>query len=301
MTDLFSTLVVGVDDSEPSKAAVRYAARLAREHRGTLVLCHCVNWTSVVAPLEVGVPFDPTSIIDFMKEQGAALLLVAAAAAQNDGVVARRVLAEGEPAEALMAAAKEAGGSVVVMGTHGRRGLGRAVTGSTTEAVLRASDLPVLTLREEPPALPGERALGRVLVAVDDSEPSDAAVQLALRLPPEDRRHLGFVSVVDVDRVLGSSRYSNPAIRDELCAAATRTIDAAVDAARAAGVEADASILEGHAGDVVLAAAREDRADLIVMGSHGRRGLRRFFLGSVAESVVRNAAVAVLVVRAAPS
>jgi nucleotide-binding universal stress UspA family protein len=74
-------------------------------------------------------------------------------------------------------------------------------------------------------------------------------------------------------------------------------VDAAVGRMRAGGVEANAEVARGYAPDLILEVAARHRGDLIVMGSHGRSGLRRLFLGSVAESVLRSSPVPVLIVR----
>jgi len=300
MNSLFSTILVGVDDSEPAKHAVALGARLAREHDGRLILCNSVNWLPLVAQVESAGPMDPNPLIDGMKEQGDALLRDACEAAKRFGVVAQRRALEGEPVDAIVGIAHEEHAGVIVMGTHGRRGLGRLVIGSTTEAVLRASHIPVLTVRESTKtADAAHRCFERIFVAIDDSEPSDAAIETVLDLPAEDRRHVTFTSVADLDSVIGSRGYYYAKIRDVLRERAQCIVDQALDSARSKGVDVGGCVIEGTADHELLAAARKDNADLIVMGSHGRRGLQRFFLGSVAEKIVRSAPIPVLVVRSA--
>jgi nucleotide-binding universal stress UspA family protein len=77
-------------------------------------------------------------------------------------------------------------------------------------------------------------------------------------------------------------------------------LERAVERARKAGVEAAPRLLRGHgehSSDVIASAIRESGADLLVVGSHGRRGVRRLFLGSVAENLVRKVSISVLMVR----
>ena len=301
MNDLFSIILVGVDDSEPAKHAIELGIRLAHERNGTVVFCNAVNWLPLVARAESAAAFDPNLLIEGMKEQGNALLDDACQRAAQSGVAARKRMVEGDPVEGLIGVARDERVRLIVLGTHGRRGLGRLVLGSTTEGVLRAGDIPVLTVRERATLAPqGRRCFERVLVALDDSEPSDAAAQLALELPPEDRRSLVFVSVADIDSVIGPRGYYHAAsIREILRERAEAVVDRALESAAAKGVEARGRVVEGTTWEAILALAGEEQADLIVVGSHGRRGLQRFFLGSVAEHVVRTAAVPVLVVRSA--
>jgi nucleotide-binding universal stress UspA family protein len=307
---LFSRIIVGVDDSQPSKDAVVLAARLAREHDGRLILYHSVNCRLPVARLEsTGAMVDPAPIVPGLVQQGKALLIEGAQIAKRFGIEAEQRMVEGEPAECLVQLAGEVQCRLVVMGTHGRHGLERLWLGSnglerlwlgsTTEAVLRLSTIPVLTVR------PGERiadltrrCFERIIVGIDDSEPSDAATRTVLKLPAEDRRQVLFYGIADETLVGGWAPYSAGLI-DALHKEAQQVVDKALALARADDVSAEGRVVDGMPSDALIAAAQERRADLIVLGSHGRRGVQRFFLGSVAESVVRTGPVPVLVVRTA--
>jgi nucleotide-binding universal stress UspA family protein len=297
-SSLYSRIIVGVDDSEPSKEAVALAARLASEHGGALVLVHSVDWLPLIAELESsGAIVDPTPVVDGLKEQGRALLAQAAAAAKRSGIEAKRCAMEGDPAENLLREATASECSLIVLGTHGRRGVGRLLIGSTTEAVLRGSDLPVLTIRPgETTAAGTRRCFERVVVGIDDSEPSDAAVATVCALPAGELRRVVFCSVAGVAIVIGDRTYHEAAM-DDFNKEAQRVVERAVAAARAHGIAAEGRVLDGNTEHAVIAAAVQEQADLIVLGSHGRRGMRRFFLGSVAEAIVRTAPVPVLVVR----
>ena len=300
MSSLFSRIVVGLDESEPATVAVALAARLAREHDGQLFLCHSVDWLPVISELVAsGATIDTEPIVTELKQAGNALLERAAKTAQQIGVEAHRCATEGDPAESVLRLAAEHACTVIVMGTHGRRGLKRLALGSTAEGVLRGSTIPVLTVRPDTArAADGRRCFERIVVGVDDSEPSDAAIRTVLALPPEDCRELAFCSVVNVEHVpIGHSAYST-SVHSGFHGRARDLARRAADMARLQGLAAEAKVVEGNPDAALIALARELRADLIVVGSHGRRGLQRFFLGSVAERLVRTAPVPVLVVRA---
>jgi nucleotide-binding universal stress UspA family protein len=125
----------------------------------------------------------------------------------------------------------------------------------------------------------------RILVAVDGSEPSNAAIGYAVRLARATSARLIFCHAVE--------RNDLAARRD-----GHDLMDAAVDEARAAGLDADLDLTAGSPVDAILAAARARAADLIVMGTHGRTGKELLALGSVAERVVRAARCPVLTVHA---
>jgi nucleotide-binding universal stress UspA family protein len=298
-TNLFSRIVVGVDASDPSKDAVTYAARLARDHGGRLLLCSAVNWIPVMGDASsAGVITDAQAIIDGLKEEADELLARALDVAKRLGVEAERYDPEGNPPDEILTLAEEHDATLIVMGTHARRGLARMFLGSTTDAVLRGSTIPVLTLRSDPaPGHEADRCLHRVLVAVDDSPPSDAALAAAYALPADDRRDFFVYSVVEIEAPSGLRAAA--AYERERRHEAHLTIQRAISSARSHGIEIQGCAVDGRPAEVIVDAARVRNVDLIVVGSHGRRGLRRLFLGSVAEHIVRNAAVPTLVIRTA--
>ena len=137
-----------------------------------------------------------------------------------------------------------------------------------------------------------------ILVPIDGSPPSDAGVALATALAKEYGGHLVFVNVVDLVALTTSSDYAaidTGAIVDEVEDVGHELADKAAAAARAQGIEASGRVLEGPVVDGLLDAVRDCGATLIVIGSHGRGGLARAFLGSITEDLLRHAPVPMLV------
>lgn len=297
----FDRILASVDDSPPAWAATTLAARVAREYGGSLLLVNSVNWVPLVAEVaSSGAVFDPTEIIDGMKLQASELLAQLAELAKTEGIDAERRVIEGRAPEAVPKLADEEGCGVIFTGTHGREGLGRLFLGSTAEGLLRASNIPVLVVRSAAETAPASRpCFERILVAVDDSEPADAAVHKALRIPRTRDTSIVFCSVLDIDGGVAARGFSYAELYSDLMAQTRDTLDRAVERAVGDGTAPETLIVEGSPAEALIATAREQRADLIVIGSHGRRGVRRLFLGSVAESVVRGATTPVMVVRTA--
>lgn len=139
-----------------------------------------------------------------------------------------------------------------------------------------------------------------IIVPIDGSDFSLQAVDLAASLAKEQGADCTVFTVVDI-----IPAASLAAATPDLVNAWLKTLDeqaqiavnAAVGRMRVKGVEANAEVAKGFAPDVILEVAARHRGDLIVMGSHGRSGLRRLFLGSVAESVLRSSPIPVLIVR----
>ena len=204
------------------------------------------------------------------------------------------------PVSGILGAARKHGCDLVILGTHARQIIPQAFLGSTTVGVLRLCEIPVLTVRAVTPKKPN--VLGTALVAVDDSEPSDAAVRYASHLKDAVGTQLVICSAVDANSVFLSSAESgfDPiAVIDDMKAGARSAIERALAGASLTLPPDALEIVEGEAVQAILQTAERRNADLIVMGSHGRRGVRRFVLGSVAEHVIRRSTLPVLVVRAA--
>lgn len=285
MSNVFSRILVGIDGSDASNEAATLAARLACEQRSHLIFCHSVNWAPVLADMvSSGTMFGAAPIVDDLKQAGEELLDRARDTAMRVGVEAETRMVENEPAQRILELATDEKCSLIVMGTHGRQGLQRLVLGSITEAVLRESTIPVLTVHAGMKhAETSHRCFESIVVGIDESEPSDAAIQTVLELPANERRRVLFCSAADI---------SNDA-RER----AQRVLGKAIGLARARDISVRGLVISGTPHEALLIVAQQEGADIIVLGSHGRRGFQRLFLGSVAESIVRTAPLPVLVVR----
>jgi nucleotide-binding universal stress UspA family protein len=142
----------------------------------------------------------------------------------------------------------------------------------------------------------------RILVPVDGSATSGAGLRQAISLAKDQRAKVKLLHVVDEFRVFTTpdGGLNAGAIVSALKRGGQQLLARAARAAAARGVKPEAAMVEnlsGRVADVVVDQAKRWRADLIVMGTHGRRGMNRALLGSDAELVVRAAPVPVLLVR----
>jgi nucleotide-binding universal stress UspA family protein len=139
----------------------------------------------------------------------------------------------------------------------------------------------------------------RILVPLVGSACAQQALEIAMSLAKAEHAELEICSVVDPIVVCGTMPPSpglDLLLRD-LEIEARRLVTTAVQGAHVAGIEASGETIMGAPFDKILEVANQVKADAIVMGTHGRTGLRRLFLGSVAESVLRAAPCPVIVVR----
>ena len=135
----------------------------------------------------------------------------------------------------------------------------------------------------------------KIVLATDGSAASESASDQAIDLAAQTGACLLVVSVLARSSRSAEAAAAPPVAdsRDQLTARA----QAIVALARAAGVDATFLVWDGEPGDAIVAAADSENADLIVVGSHGRSGVSRFFIGSVSDYVVRHAHCPVMVVR----
>ena len=211
------------------------------------------------------------------------------------GAHANGVVAEGlEPVDGILRVAAARSPDLIVIGSHGRGAVGSFVLGSTARSLAQISPVPVLVVRE---LRSGPR---RVLVAVDGSEASHAALTTFARLP--------FVPDAEVEllHVLPAREWSDTSVDDKELAglrqAQERTESAAGEkilsaSARALpkGMAFRAATDRGRVSDTIRAHADAMDADLIVLGTRGLSGPRRPFWGSTAENVIAGGRRSVLV------
>jgi nucleotide-binding universal stress UspA family protein len=141
----------------------------------------------------------------------------------------------------------------------------------------------------------------RIMVAVDGSDTAQRGLQEAIKLAKDQKARLAIVHVIDIVVVSGAEDFSETYI-DSMRDYARNTLEQARQAAQAAGVETEVQSPEiftsgFHVADKIAQLAGDWKADLLVVGTHGRRGVNRLLLGSVAERVVRVAPCPLLLIR----
>ena len=142
----------------------------------------------------------------------------------------------------------------------------------------------------------------RIIVAVDGSSTSTRALRAAINLAIDQHAQLTIAHVVDLVADNVDSPYDLTDYEASLRRSGEQVLKRATAMARKAGVEAKPRLLEvqqvsDRSADEVVRAAKQWKADLIVIGTHGRRGVSHLLLGSMAESVVRIAPTPVLLIR----
>ena len=279
--------LVAVDDSQASQRAVSYAVSKAHRDEWPLVFVHVFETADHRDERDA----NPPSI-------NAALQ-----SAANGGVSADALILHGKPRQEIIAAALDMDPRFIFVGTSGLTGLDRWLLGSVAADVVRHSDTPVIVV--PPVAYPpteGEPLFSRMLVPIDPEAKETSPVSSAIALAAGTQRHIVFCAVVDEDHLLRVAAqvdggWALGGLIADARSGAQRTIDAAVARARANEVTAEGFVGSGEPVDTICKLADQKSATAIVMGTHGRQGVSRIFLGSTTQGVLAASRVPVVTFR----
>jgi len=188
---------------------------------------------------------------------------------------------------------------LIVMGTHGRHGLGYLFLGSVSEEITRFAHCPVYTVREQKIAKPIEK-LNRILVPVDFSDHSKKALAYAKVFCKEYDAKLEILHIIE-DRIhpalYATGKASIFDLIPDIKEKSSKMISDMVQEVQGPEVEVKIKIAEGVAAREILKYAEQNKIDLIIISTHGRSGLNHFLLGSVAEKIVRRSICPVFTVK----
>lgn len=286
-------VLVGVDGSAASKAAVQWAVRDAALHNRAITLVHVV--VPVVHTAAVSPEFAfPAEYFRWQEDTAAELLADARAAIEDSSDEAKSltvhsVVLHGGAVATLVDLSKDS--DMVVIGSRGQGAFSRALLGSVSTGLIHHAHCPVAVIREDAPAVPADAP---VLVGIDGSPASMSATEIAY--DEASRRGVGLVALhawrdittvyelpgLDVEQLGEDARL---ALSERLSGFDERYPDVAVR--RVVVCDQPARQLAEHAKD----------AQLVVLGSHGRGGFAGMLLGSVSSAVVHAVKTPTIVAR----
>ena len=303
-----ATILLPLDGSELSEAAVPYAVELARLMRARLVLLRVLEET---APVFDTVCRDMIVIDERnarVELQSPAMLTPVITRLSDAGLQPRAVVRLGDPSEEILAEADHQPQPTIVMTSHGRGGLGRVVTGSVATRVLRHASCPVLIVRPASPlAAPAPVHLRRLVVPLDGSPLSERALPLAEAIAQAAGAALKLVRVAETTRDEMpddiASRHILPADRATLRRFTrkedrVRTYLRAVSGRlRRAGIEVSWEALSGDPAHQLQEMLAREKPDLVVMTTHGHGAVARWWFGSVADELLTSTHTPILLIR----
>jgi nucleotide-binding universal stress UspA family protein len=277
----FPKILVCTDGSPDSEGAITAALNLAKTTGSTLYLLEVLFYLAgyeLQAPDTLAPPMVNLELMQAQETAAKERLEAWKAEAAGEGVLLTPRVRSGASAyEGILEEAGELRPDLIIMGRHGYTGLTRLLMGSVTARVIGHSPCNVLVVPREVPL-----SFKRLLVASDGSPFSEAAWTEALSLAKTMGSELLGVSVAASDRDIP---------------AATQVVRGLEESASQQGIALDTMIPLGRPEEGIVKAADFKAASLIIVGSHGRTGLKRLLMGSVAERVIGDAKCPVLVVK----
>jgi nucleotide-binding universal stress UspA family protein len=297
------SILCPTDFSEFSRRALEHAVALARTHGAELSVLHVSPFMVVMARdlpyVPSGLPLDAATRARLLAD-----LEAATAPARAAGLTPQLVLVEGDPSDEILKQAGKAAADLVVMGTHGRRGLDGLVLGSVARRVVQKAGCAVLTvpLRPDGAAAPVP-SYEHVLCAVDLGR-SEETLAAAFSFAHAARARLTLLYVLEgVPQLEAAVRMDGmdwPGFRDRLEKSARQNLRDAASAAVCRGGDGamwDEMVASGKPYREILEIANAKGISLIVMGIHGQSAIQRMFFGSTTLHVVQQARCPVLTVR----
>lgn len=310
---MYRNILVPLDGSPFAEQAVPWALNLARHSGGSVTL------------VRVHVPLAPAFAqglppYDYQLEAGAhaqAREYIEGIARRDEagGVIKiEPVICQGPVVDTLCNYAREHAIDLVVLSTHGRGPLARFWLGSVADELLRKMPMPVLAIRPESDTKPVAPEIAHVLVALDGSPLSEAALEPAMTLGIAGNAEYTLVRVMapSASRVASFPELGATLLDEELVRRlrameeaereeAEAYLEAAARCFKNRGLRAHTHLLTGEQPAVsILDEARDLDVDVIALASHGRGGVARLFLGSVADKVLRGSTKPVLLCHPAP-
>ena len=252
-------------------------------------------------------PFAPTVVEEIMARTRAAINS-ACERLKSVGLPAEPRVVSGDPRTMLIEEAKELSSDLIVVGAHSAAGIAGFLLGSVAKAVIRTAHCSVEVARHMH-RTPGHHPGMKILLAVDESEYSTAAAKSLAARPWPAESEVRVMSVVDLApsflQAAFEPAFIDPAgmneLREQAMQRAQNSIEEARELLSKPGLRTSEylSVLLEEPKKAILDQAKEWDADLIVLGSHGRRGFQRVMLGSVSEAVAMHATCSVEIIRGA--
>ncbi len=288
-------ILVAIDSSEFSEAVITEAAARPWPADSVLVVLTVVDLFALTSSVGYLEPF-------MKNENDAARALVQSVAEKlaPHGIETVTQVVEGYPAASIVEQAKLWNADFVFVGSHGHGGIARLFLGSIAKEVVRNAHCSVEIVR---PVVAREGKAGgkRILLASDGSAYSEAAAHSVARRPWSGGTEFKIVSVIDQMIPVMDPWHASGDVIEQILIQNQKQCDEAVASAgkilAGAGLAASTSVLGGNPKWTIIDEAKDWSADLVVLGSHGRRGLTRVLLGSVSEAVAMNAPCSVEVIR----
>ena len=296
---MIKRILFATDFSRWARRAEDYACTLACSWKASLTVLSVAEFPPGLNPIYT---VNQQYLADLMKRTSSELAHLKGRA-ERRGIAITTRTAAGIPSEEVITAARAEDSDLIVVGTRGKTGLAHILLGSTDERVIRGAPCPVLAVRTDPADTEEESVLTkpvtleRILVPVDFSDCSLDALKYAVAVAKQAKASVMLLHVLEpvsygLDFTLGNSKARRLEVETW-----TKRLEELASSHQHPNMTVESRLRGGLPDDSILDAAKTLPCDLIVMGTHGRRGISHTISGSVAEAVLRKAHCPVIAVR----
>jgi nucleotide-binding universal stress UspA family protein len=286
-------ILVAVDGSDESFHAVRALEHLARAE--SVIVMNALDVPRLAYPMggEPVVADDfSLSIQQAMQDDSERLLdRTVSLLPMNTGPVSKQI-GTGTPAEAILAAADKEKADLIVLGSRGLGPVKELLLGSVSHRVVTHAPCPTLVVNRP------MRALRRILMAVQGPEDAAALTKFLAAKPFKETAEIMVVTVTPTAQPLFPQGFAKvDDLIEKTVVEARAFVEATASALSTLQYSAKGYILMGAPAPAILQEAEASDPDLILAGSHGRRGVTRFLLGSVLHTILHRTPCPLLIVR----
>lgn len=290
------TILIPLDGSKFAECAIPEALRAAKKLGAEVALVSAYD----DRPMVGGWTLDPEPVREWFEEY---VQKTATKIEKTSGIQTSHTVIGGPVVRTLVEFVQRSQPTMVVMSTHGRGPISRAWLGSIADRVVRYANMPVLLIRPDngETTMESSPPIKRVLLALDGSERAEASIDWAGRVVGEDAEYT-LVQVVPpphaVSPYLPQLAQETKDRLEQARQDAEDYLTGVEERLRGDGIQVHSDVLISDAvANSIIATAEKEKSDLTVITTHGRTGLGRVLLGSVADKVVRGSHGSVLIVR----
>jgi len=298
---MFDKLLVATDGSELAEAALPYAEELAGRLGSEVALLNVCESEELQASNMLQLYM---SRLAEAVEQGIREYRGLAGGLESEETKVESVIVAGNPAKEIIDYAETKHVSLIIMATHGRSGIRRCTMGSVATKVLRGSSVPLALIKAGEPrsAMCKRRLLAKVLLPLDGSKASETAVAYVEELAVMLKMEVTLLQVVEPKSIpIGAEPWYYSDYRQESLAAMGQSahdyLSGIEQRLNAKGIAASSRTESGAASERILEVAEQISADVIAMSTHGRSGIARWAIGSVADRLAHAGNIPLILVR----
>lgn len=296
---MYQTIMVPTEGSGFDREAIRVALRLATKSDAAIHLVRVAGSSPPIAIGVDGIAMTGDAMTNARDRELADLYMLAEECRENTSADIVTVLEDGPVSVVLESYAARVCPDIIVITSHARRGFARLAVGSVTDALIRNAHVPVLVVKPEPSYLNPRAAerITQIVIPLDGSTLAEQILQPAITLAELEQAKIVLLRIISDEGAPGPENGKRPWWENDLESARIYLNEIAAGI-RSERVDVTTDIVVGrNVAEAITTFARQRRAELVAIATHGRSGMQRAVRGSVADELTRSVGISLLVLR----